>query len=591
MRTSGEGRPAPYRTPFGRPATRRRFLVGAAAVAAATAAACSGDDDDGGPSSAGGQATGAAGASPAAAGQPKRGGTTRFRTYQQGVLNYDVFASTGWRVHGPASFIYEPLVSMKFDEPGGTFKVASQIAESWEQPDKSTYLFKLRPGVKFQNKPPVNGRALTTEDVLYSFRRRMQPDSLFYGPMWAGVAAADAPDATTIRLKTTEPFVPFLRYLTTYFATVVAPEVERQFGDYTKPESAIGTGRWLVDRVEPDVREIYKPNKDYYLKDVGPYVDEHHEVVVLDDNTAVANFKAGELDYLGRGGGPPPELADELKRSYSKAVVQEVVGGLSAGQRIMMRAELPNLPYKDVRVRQALSLAIDRESILKGLLQGKGTLGQIIGPNFGPKYSLPIDQLGEGAKYFKRDVAEAKKLLAAAGYANGFELTLQKNATPPSPLWATEQVQLITANWKDAGIKANLEFQDYASFIGTTHAGKPKEVGNTGPGALPDPDSVTYRWYHPSSDTRYGRVDDATFTALLEAQRAEFEEGKRLELLKEIQRYEAVQQQVIYIVSQSAYEAWQPWIKGFGDAGYYGSDPMWGFNVGTPTSHAWIDKG
>lgn len=579
-----------------RRASRRRVVigigVGSIGLTALGAVGC-GDDDSGGATPAGTSpgASGSAASSPAASNAtPKKGGITRFRTYQQGTLNYDVFANTGLRVHGPASFIYEPLVTMKYAAAPGSFTVEPGLATNWEQPDQTTYTFKLRQDAKFHNKPPVNGRALVAQDVLYSLQRRMDPKSLFYGSMFASVQSVTAPDDHTITMKTKGPFAPFLRYMTTYFATIVAPEVEKQFGDYTKPESAIGTGRWLVDKVTPDVETVYKPNPNYYLPGVGPYVTEHHEVVVPDDQTALANFKAGDLDYIGQGSTLPSDLASQLKKDYSKAVIREVVAGSSAGPRIMMRAELPDLPFKDVRVRQAMSLAIDRDGMLNGLFGGKGTLGQIVGPNFGPTLSLALDKLGDGSKYFKRDVAAAKQLLTAAGYPNGVDLTFQTLAPPGPPPWFTDQFQQIVANFKEAGIRTTVELQDYASFIGTTHTGMPKQMGFTGPGALPDPDSVTYRWYYPGSDTRYGRVDDPTFTKMLDAQRAEFDNGKRLNIFYDIEKYEAVQQQCVYGGSQSVFEAFQPWLKGMDVAGLYGSDPYWGFQIGTPVSSAWIDK-
>ncbi|MBI5947255.1 MAG: ABC transporter substrate-binding protein [Chloroflexi bacterium] len=595
MSHANSGQESQYWSRFwARRASRRRIIAGAGVgslgLAGLAAVGC-GDDDDNGSTEATSTTSSSTGSPAASTPAPKKGGVTRFRTYQQGTLNYDVFANTGLRVHGPASFIYEPLVTMKYDAAPGSFTVEPGLAGKWEQVDATTYTFHLRQDVKFHNKPPVNGRALVAQDVLYSLQRRMDPKSLFYGAMFASVDSVTAPDANTVTIKTKTPFAPFLRYMTTYFATIVAPEVEKQFGDYTKPESAIGTGRWVVDKVTPDVETVYKRNQNYYLTGVGPYVDEHHEVVVLDDQTAIANFKAGDLDYIGQGSTLPADLADQLKKDYSKAIIKEVVGGASAGPRMMMRAEVQDLPFKDVKVRQAISLSLDRDGLLKGLFGGRGTLGQIIGPNFGPALSLPLDKLGEGSKYFKRDVTAAKALLSAAGYANGIDITFETLTSPPSPPWFFDEFTQFVANMKDAGIRAKVELQDYASFIGTTHAGMPKQMGMTGPGALPDPDSVTYRWYYPGSATRYGRVDDAAFTKMLEAQRAEFDNAKRLTILQDIQRYEAVQQQCVYGGSLTSYEAFQPWIKGMDVAGFYGSDPYWGFMIGNAISSAWIDKG
>jgi peptide/nickel transport system substrate-binding protein len=155
----------------------------------------------------------------------------------------------------------------------GSFIVEPHLAERWEQPDDTTYVFYLRKGVKWHNKPPVNGRELVAEDVKFTFDRFLTEPGNADRYMLESVDRVEVVDRYTVKFLLKEPFVWLLDVLANPRSVwIIAPEVVQKFGDLKKAEAAIGTGPFLLERYEPHVKTVFKRNPDYFLKD-QPYVD------------------------------------------------------------------------------------------------------------------------------------------------------------------------------------------------------------------------------------------------------------------------------------------------------------------------------
>ena len=133
---------------------------------------------------------------------------------------------------------------------------------------------------------------------------------------------------------------------------IIAPEVVQQFGDLKKPESAIGTGPFILERYEPNVKTVFKRNPDYFLKD-QPYVDGVEWLVLEDPSTGLAMYRTGQIDC-----GPAPwwgvrqQDLESLKKSHPHLVYQDFLSNVT-GSVIYMRTDTP--PFNDVRVRRAIS--------------------------------------------------------------------------------------------------------------------------------------------------------------------------------------------------------------------------------------------
>jgi len=154
----------------------------------------------------------------------------------------------------------------------GTFTVEPHLAERWEEPDDLTYVFHLRRGVTWHNKPPLNGRELVADDVKFTFDRFLTEKANILASSsspWTGVEVVDR---YTVKFVLKEPFVwlPY-RVADSSGMWIIAPEVVESW-DLKKPESAIGTGPFILERYEPNVKTVFKRNPAYFLKD-QPYID------------------------------------------------------------------------------------------------------------------------------------------------------------------------------------------------------------------------------------------------------------------------------------------------------------------------------
>src|SRR5262245_45659242 len=202
----------------------------------------------------------------AEAGQPKRGGLLRVRGYDP--IHFDPHLTLTFKTHTTLSFVHSRLLRHKVgaDVPPGTFIIEPDLAERWEELDDTTYVFHLRKGVKWHNKPPVNGRELVAEDVKFTFDRFLAEQANPNRYMLEAVDHVEAVDRYTVKFLLQEPFVWLVNVLANPWSMwIIAPEVVQQFGDLKKPESAIGTGPFLLERYEPNVKTVFKHNPDYFL--------------------------------------------------------------------------------------------------------------------------------------------------------------------------------------------------------------------------------------------------------------------------------------------------------------------------------------
>jgi len=488
---------------------------------------------------------------------PKRGGILRVRGLDP--PHFDPHLTLNVKTNATLSFAYSTLVRYKVgaDVPPGTFIIEPHLAEGWEQPNDTTYVFHLRHGVKWHNKPPVNGRELVAEDVKFTYDRfRAEPANPLRFTL-ESVERIDVVDRYTVKFLLTEPFVWLLNVLANPYSTwIIAPEVVEQFGDLRKPESVIGTGPFLLERYEPNVKTVFTRNPDYFIKD-QPYVDGVEWLVLDDPSAALAMYRSGQLDCgPAAGWSVRQQDLESLKKSHPNLVYQDFLSNVTASV-LYVRNDLP--PFNDVRVRRALSMAIDRQGLIEGVyMRGEPTPAIARGAT---EWSLPIDQLGEGARYYQYDPKEARHLLAEAGYVRGFKTSISTtNGYGPDLL---DVVQLVQRNLKDVGIETEIKIQEYGAYMATTFLGK-YEAMALGPLSITwDPDTVLYGMYAPDQPRNSGHVNDPKLTAMLKEERRTRDLEARRQLIDDIQRYVAAQQYYVYTVSGMVTGTWQPYVKNY----------------------------
>jgi len=492
-------------------------------------------------------------------------------------VHFDPHVTRNFKTHTALSFVYSKLLRHKVgpDVPPGTFIVEPDLAERWEAPDDTTYIFYLRQGVKWHNKPPVNGRELVAEDVKFSFDRFLTVEGNAERQLLESVDRVEVVDRYTVKFLLKEPFVWLLDILANAMCMwIIAPEVGKHYGDFKKVDTAIGTGPFVLEHYEPNVRLVFKRNPDYFREGL-PYVDGVEWLVQEDESTGLAMYRAGQLD-TGPGGNWQVRQADleALQKSHPHLHYQDMLA--VNAETIWMRTDQP--PFNDMRVRRAISQAIDRQAILEAVyMRGEPTPAI---PRGLAEWSLPIDQLGEGAKYYQYDPKEAKRLLAEAGHPKGLKTPFTVSSGYGRDL--IDAAQLVQRYLKDVGLEAELKIQEYGAYMATTNQGKFDGMA-IGPYAVGwEADSSVYGPYAPNQPRNRSHVNDPRITAMVTEQRRTKAPAARKKILVDFQRYAAEQQYYVYLFSVMITSSWQPYLKNYSH--------NLTFDYGSRIAVSWLDR-
>jgi peptide/nickel transport system substrate-binding protein len=511
----------------------------------------------------------------AEAGQPRRGGILRVRGFDP--PNFDHHLTLAGFTQSTVSFIYSKLVRHKVggDVPPGTFIIELDLAERWEELDDTTYVFYLRQGVKWHNKPPLNGRELVAEDVKFTYDRFLSEPANTNRYLLDSVDRIEVVDRYTVKFLLKEPYVWLLSVLAYPSSMwIIAPEVVQQFGDLKKPESAIGTGPFILERYDPNVKTVFKRNPDYYRKD-QPSVDAVEWLVIPDESTGLAMYRTCQIDCgPGINWAVRQQDLEALKKTHPHLRYQDYLS--QSGSVVTMRTDMP--PFTDVRVRRAISHAMDRQALIEAVW-GRGAPTPAVSRGL-VEWSLPIDQLGAGANHYQYDPKEARRLLAEAGFPKGFKTQL--TVTSGLGRDRVDEAQLVQGYLKDVGIEVELKIQEYGAYVATTMQGKFEGMVDGPIGVVWEPDGRLYRAYAADSSRNIGHVNDATLTAMLKEQRRTKDLEARKQLIFDIQRYVAEQQYYVYLNSTTITTSWQPYVKNFA--------PNHSFDYGNRAAALWLER-
>ena len=519
-------------------------------------------------------------ASPAAAQTPKRGGTLRL-TVLADPLHFDPHLTISFLTMVPLSLVYSRLVKVKAGPSVKpmTYPVEPDLAESWTQANETTYVFKLKKGVRWHNKPPVNGRELTADDIKFTYERFLTITGNPNKPVLEYVDRIEAPDKYTVKFTLKEPNAWFIDLLASTSTWIVAKECVEKFGDLKKAESVVGTGPWMLERWEPNVRLSYVRNPNYFVSGL-PYADNVEMLVDKDPASRLAKWLGGQTDF-----GPEYQQA---VRWLDAPVARQRKPGLQTAEYTWFTSgatgfKLVNPPFNDLRVRRALSRASNIAEVFESLAfsQGHWTPNPAVPAAFA-EWSIPIDQLNpEGRKLYEHNTAEAKRLLAEAGHPNGFKVSVEAPPVVYGPDF-DDFVAITIKNWKAAGIDADLKLKEYGAFISSTIFGKFDSMFLGLRGAWADPEAYFYRWYMPGQPLNVWGVNDPKLTDMIKLQRRTFDVAKRKQVVFDIQRYLADQALFGVDGSIKVLSAWDAHIKNF--------MPNNGFDYGGRLMAVWIDK-
>ncbi len=512
----------------------------------------------------------------AASAQGKRGGILRVRGYDP--PHFDPHLTLSFKTNNTISFVYNKLVRHKVGAAvtPGSFIVEPDLAERWEETDHKTVVFHLRKGVRWHNKPPVNGRELTAEDVKFTYDRFLTEKGNPLRYLLDQVDRVEIGDRYTVRFRLKGPFVWLVNVLASPTGTwIVAPEVIEKYGDLKKAEAAIGTGPFTLERYEPNVKTTFRRNPNYF-RSPEPWVDGVEWLVMEDESVQLAAYSTGQLDAAGWHNWVvrQPDLP-ELKRRRPDLVYRDFMSNVTTG--IYMRTDKP--PFNDVRVRRAISHAIDRRAVIDAVYE-KGEPTPAISRGV-PDWSPRIDQLGPGAQYYRYDPKEARRLLADAGFPNGLKTQLNATAGYGSDL--VDAIQLVQRHLKESGIDAELKLQEYGAYIATTFLGNYEGMAMGPFSIIWEPHSTLYGMYMPEQGRNSSHVADANIMAMLREEMHTKDLEARRKIIFDIQRYAAEQQYYIYLFCVGLTGSWQPYVKNFA--------PNPSFDYGNRSAALWLDKG
>ncbi|MEP7260525.1 MAG: ABC transporter substrate-binding protein [Usitatibacter sp.] len=348
---------------------------------------------------------------------PVEAKTLRF-TSQGDIVTIDPHAQNEGFTNAYLDNIYEPLVTR-----GKDLKVEPCLALSWQPVNPTTTRFKLRPNVKFHD-----GTPFTSDDVVFTIQRALADTSNFK-PYLAGVKEAKAVDALTVDVITEGPapvLIPQLteiRIMSRGWATkhgVLKPQDFKNKEETFASRNANGTGPYILKTREADVKTVAVLNSNWWGKVEGN-VDEIVYMPIKQNGTRLAALLSGEVDFVLD---PPPQDIPRLRRDPKVKVVEgnenrTIFFGMDQSRDELVYANVKGKnPFKDKRVREAIQLSIDLQAIRTQVMRGLSFPTAVM---FAPQvdgYPRDLD------KPVKVDRERAKKLMAEAGYAQGFEVTL-----------------------------------------------------------------------------------------------------------------------------------------------------------------------
>jgi len=541
MRTYKQGA-GQARGRFSRRSGLRVALAGAGT--AALAAACG--------KSSGGKQTGAP--SGAAAGQPKAGGTAAI-VETNDFFDFDPTYQGSSLPNGDATMLaYDTLLD--FDRSPSldwaAVVVKPRLAAKWETPDAQTYTFHLQPNVKVANTAPVNGRAFTSADVKWTLEYLSRTGGFAnsklpvppYASTLSGLENVEAPDPNTVVAHFNAPYAPFLNYLVSFSMPIIPHEIYDQDGNLHNRMA--GTGPFTLDTsaTQKGSQWVFNKNPDYWQQG-KPYVDKIRYLVVNDFASQRSAFQAKQLDVVWIDS--DVTAANALKQAMPASTVRQVTQPSPVPVMLNMRHDV----FKDLRVRQAISLAVDREEFNQ-VVSG-GAAGWPMLAAFGLWTQDEIKQI----PMMKYDPAQAKQLLAAAGYANGLSFALLDDSSMDQ-----KSFQLLQSQLKKVGVSITLDLVDKATrstrtnvndFTATLLAEKD----------FADPDFWLYANNFSTGGSNRDGVNDPKLDALILAQRRETDPAKRNDLIKQASRY--IVDNAYYVAAYTGARWYfnQPWLHNY----------------------------
>jgi peptide/nickel transport system substrate-binding protein len=445
----------------------------------------------------------------------------------------------------------------------GRFELETgSVAESWEIPDDHTLIFKIRKGVHWQNKAPMNGREFTAEDVVWNVNRNMTTKSAYlYGafPPALRPTAWEATDKYTAKITVPKEGLGLWLIMLGDFMWLVPPEVVSTYGDMTKWQNVVGTGPFILSDYVSNSSVTYTRNPNYWKTDPVhpgkqlPYLGKLKMLIISDTSTQQAALRSGKIDRIGE---LVHDDAIEIINSSKNLIYKKYLP--SNCPTLIGRMDKPELPFQDIKVRQALNMAIDKQMIVDEYYSGDAVLfAYPYQPTkaYSPFYTPLNEQAQIVQDIYKYDPAAAKKLLAEAGYPDGFTAIVDCNTSDG------DFVSLLKSQLAEINVNLNILPHEAGVMLSITRSKSHKEMiyrlhPTHAPfrilgGRLESVDNHSY-WETPYTREVYNWVNANLFN-----------EKEVATKLKEYGNYELSQVWGVWLPCPYNYVMWWPWVKGY----------------------------
>ena len=457
------------------------------------------------------------------------------------------------------------------------------LAESWELPDADTLVYHIRKGVHWHDKPPMNGREVVADDIAFCIEYLWTSPRGIYKSYWPYIESMEAVDKYTLVIKCTPGDVNTVHTIATNYTPIMPREVIEENDDMNEWELSCGTGAFMLVDYVTSSSATFARNPNYWMKqplhpeDDVPYIDGIKRLYIPDYSTQMAALRTGRVDMLAIGSGVALEDAEGLMRTNPelKWVVVRHGGQYGFGGKVTIP------PYDDIRVRQALLLAIDNEAIAKEYYNGQADILNFPVPNV-PEYQdayIPLEELPANLReLYEYHPDKARQLLAEAGYPDGFKTEVICMSG------AVDLLSIVKDNWAKIGVDMEIAVKERNVWVSMV-AGKTFE-------------HMAWNYVQPGDPSGLGglakdvfynaaMVDDPVIAQYYDDAKAAWPDtAKAMELFKEVSLHVIEQAYYVVLPGPFGYAFWHPWVKEYNGESFSGFMGAYGH----PSKYLWLDQ-
>jgi peptide/nickel transport system substrate-binding protein len=515
-------------------------------------------------------------------GKPEYGGELVIRANNK-IVNFDPYDAPSGNIH---SAWMERLVSCDWTLDPAVFDFLPHwhpsqymkgcLAESWEFTDPGTYVAHLRKGIHWQNIPPANGREFNADDVVFHYQRmcgmgNFSKPSQQRAPAFQELVSVTAADQYTVIFKwnvTNKELILETMHQISPAACLENPEAVKKWGDLNDWHHAVGTGPYMLKEFLPGGAATLVKNPDYWGHDERyplhklPYIDTVKFILMANEAEAIEAMRQGKLDIIDH---ISPKQAYAIQKTNPE--ILQITHPDSNAASIEPRND--TTPFNDIRVRKAMQMAIDLPALAKEYFEGTiEPYPSTLTSRYMTGWGFPYEEWPQDLKdEYAYNPPAAKKLLAEAGYSNGFTTNIVVDAAADLGM-----IQIIKSYFAAVGIDMEIRIMATGQWINFVLVGHKHDQlahrtgGPLGHTSAPNRDLTLYQ---KGVRSNWAMVDDPVFEGFLPKVLVAKDLEETRKIVKEANEYVARQHFSISLLQPRAHSLCQPWVKGF--SGQFGS--------------------